>query len=451
MAITKIDYFYDRQQVRYLEQIVRAFSGYQYMTGRRGDLEPELKSVPCRMAITNEVVANIIRNQSESALNVCPMITVFQTGLRFSREDLQNPTHESTVQVTERHFDEQTGQYTGDRGRSYSVRRLMPLPFEMTIQVDLWTSNWDQKQQILEQIGLAIYPDFQIQNSENPLDWGAITLCTPDPDLTLSSRSIPIGSSDEIDIASITLKIKFWLSPPALVTEQKLIERVITNMTDSAPIPGVIMDGGDMLSTDMGYVVETLGNHSVMISGNRMKLLGPKASEVDENGDPYSWRKLISTFGVLRPAASQILLTAKVDDRTGILGTIEYTNDPSVLYWSIDPMTLPSNTLPPIDAVINPMETYPNQKLPPEVNGQRYLLLNDIGGVSQAWGALTAKENDIIQYVNNHWEVVFSAATSPDEEFVVNNHNNKQLKWVDGEWILPLEGVFSNALWRLIL
>ncbi len=452
MAITKIDYFYDKQQYRFLEQIVRAFSGFQYMTGRRGDIEPELRTVPCRSAVTNTVVANILRNQSESALLTVPMITCFQTGLTFRRADLQSPTHESTVQATERYFDTITGQYSSSRGKSYTVKRLMPLPFEMNIQVDIWTSNLDQKNQLVEQILMAICPDFQIQSSENGVDWTAIAVCEF-VDFTLSSRQIPVGSSDEIDIATITLKIPMWISPPALVTEQTLIERVITNMSDTAPLPGVYSDDSPITMSAMGSVVETIGNHSILVSGNQIMLLGPKGSQFQADGEtPYSWEDLILSYGVLRPSSSQIMLMSSIDDRNGIVGTIEYdTNNPNILHWSIDPMTLIPNTLPAVDGVINPLETYPDQKLPPEVNGQRYILLCDMSS-SLAWGNITAKESDIIQYVSNHWEVVFAAADeSESTEYVLNTRSNKQLKWTGKEWIYAVDNHYPNSLWRLII
>jgi hypothetical protein len=69
-----------------------------------------------------------------------------------------------------------------DRGNAYLVDRLMPLPFEMDIQVDLWTSNLDMKYQIAEQLLVATYPQFEIQNSENALDWTAVTVCFVEDD-----------------------------------------------------------------------------------------------------------------------------------------------------------------------------------------------------------------------------------------------------------------------------
>lgn len=45
MTITPYEFFYDGQQRRFLEQIVRAFSGFSYQTGRQGGA-PQTLLVP---------------------------------------------------------------------------------------------------------------------------------------------------------------------------------------------------------------------------------------------------------------------------------------------------------------------------------------------------------------------------------------------------------------------
>ena len=50
---------------------------------------------------------------------------------------------------------------TSNCGNAYNVERIMPLPFNMELQVDIWTSNQKQKYQLSEQILLAMWPEFQ--------------------------------------------------------------------------------------------------------------------------------------------------------------------------------------------------------------------------------------------------------------------------------------------------
>lgn len=156
--INRYDYFYDAQIKRYLMQVVRAFSGFQYRTGARGAIGPSLNLVPCLPAKRNRQAAVIQRNNSENTILSVPMITVDLVNFQPDRDRMQNPNHIDSVQVTERAKDAVTGEYTSERGNRLTVDRLMPRPYNMTVQVDIWTSTMDQKHQLLEQIDTVIYP-----------------------------------------------------------------------------------------------------------------------------------------------------------------------------------------------------------------------------------------------------------------------------------------------------
>jgi hypothetical protein len=447
--IQGLDYFYDRQQPRFLEQIIRAFSGFQYMSGSRAGLPPALVQVPCRLASTNSVVANIIKNQSANTLNTVPMITVWQTGLQLRNDDLQNRNHVDTRQVVERDIDPDTGAYTSARGQSYTVQRIMPLPFTMLIQVDVWTSNLDQKYQLEEQILTIMAPSFDIQNSDNALDWTALTTVYFE-EINHTSKSIPIGTStDEIDIMTFQLRLPIWLSPPAKVKQQTIIQQIVTNVSDTEPLPGVIMDAMSEGSKFLQSVV-TPGNHHIRVEDGIITLLGPGGAEHDPQGEAYVWRTLLDYYGFLRPAASQLSLKIGDDiEGTAIVGTIQYDqNDTSNLLWVIDPDTLPANTLQPVSAVIDPHKTYPiTGGLPSPVEGARYLILNDIGPC-EAWGDVTASMGDIIQFHSGAWTVSFHTAGS-GIQYVLNSHSGRQLRWTGDDWVLAIDGTYGPGYWRL--
>src|ERR1044072_6473151 len=122
MTISRYEYFYDGQQRRFLEQLVRGFSGFSYRTGRGGQSAQTLL-VPCPLAQTNRVAAYITENGSENTMNTVPMITVCQPGLRGRCGDLQNPTFVDNLQVLERNINQ--GQYGQDRGQADGVDRLL--------------------------------------------------------------------------------------------------------------------------------------------------------------------------------------------------------------------------------------------------------------------------------------------------------------------------------------
>jgi len=118
------------------------------------------------------------------------------------------------------------------------------------------------------------------------------------------------------------------------------------------------------------------------------------------------------------------------------------------LIWNIDPLTLPTNTLPAINAVINPYKTYPGNGLPVPVSGVRYLVLDEIGN-NQIWGDIKAAANDIIQYDGTKWVTVWKAEQHLENyEYLLNLYANKQLKWIGDEWILAVEGQHNPGYWR---
>jgi hypothetical protein len=453
MAIHTLDHFYDRQQLRFLEQVVRAFSGFQYTIGSRKGMPPELKMVPVTMAKTSKLVANIMRNGSENSLNSAPQITVWQTGLTGRREDVQNPAHVDELKVIERAIDPLTNKYTAERGRSYSVKRLMPRPFNMEIQIDLWTSNYEQKYEIMEQILPVMYPNFWIQNSDNALDWTALTDAHLE-DITWTSRSIPVGT-EELEISTMKLRIPIWISPPAMVTQQRLIEQIVTNINDVPFDENTIVDKDYAKGKRMSQEVVTPGNFKVYIEGNIASLVDERGSNVDAEGNPYKWSELLWDYGALRPAVSRMILNpnaADLEATSGIVGTLQYSQDPNELFFQIDPDTIPSNTFAPVDALIDPMTAFPSQKLPPVAQGQRYLIISDVGP-SVAWGNLNASVNDIIEFSGTEWFVSFDASQSDATQlqFVLNLNSSNQLKWTGIEWILSIDGIYNPGFWRLKL
>jgi hypothetical protein len=449
--LTRYDYFYDQQIRRFLLQVVRAFSGFQYMTGRRGDIEPQLKIVPCTMAKRNRQVAFIQKNGSENVINTCPMITIDMTTFNFDGDRLQNPGHVGHVQVFERAIDPVTGEYTNEKGNAITVQRLMPRPFLMQVQVDIWTSNMDQKCQLLEQIAQIIYPTFDIQSSDNPLDWSALTVCHP-KDMTWTSVSVPVGSEDQIDISTIQMDLPMWLTPPAKIKRQKIIEQVVTNINE-----GVYDDSGELINgRRMAQLVTTPKDNCVKITtgsgGAFVQLLGPNANELTPDGVKYQWNDLFEIYKrAFAPAQSQLRIRFDVaDDSPEIIGTLQEGTDGSVLDWQIDVDTLPANTLDSVNAVIDPLYTVPGDQLPAAALGHRYLLANDLPANSIAWGGTGARNGAIIEYKNTGWTVVFDGLPTEQKEFLLNLKSGKQLRWTGTEWSMAIDGTYAPGYWRFI-
>ncbi len=309
----------------------------------------------------------------------------------------------------------------------------------------------DQKCQLVEQIAQIIYPTFDIQSSDNPLDWSALTVAHP-KDMTWTSVSIPVGQDDQIDITTITLEIPMWLSPPAKIKRQKIIEQIVTNINE-----GVYDDDGVLINgARMAQEITTPGDHWIRVavtSGQAtVKLLGSKTQAMTADGALYRWDDLFKTYGkVLSPAQSQLRIRFSTEPSAfEIIGTLQQGDDASLLDWQIDVDTLPSNTLPPLNAVIDPQRTVPGDHLPVAALGQRYLLANDLPQDSLAWDSVGARPNAIIEYQSTGWVVVFDGLPSTTTHFILNSHTGKQLRWTGTEWGMAIDSDYAPGYWRII-
>jgi hypothetical protein len=458
-----LDYFFDGQLRAYRLQIARIFHGFQYESKTR-DGTSVLRQVPVRWGRTDRMVEHIMRNNSENVMNSVPFISVYDDGLSLAPDRRQNPMHYEHIKVAEREFNEETNSYTTKPGNKYSVERIMGVPYNMTIKVDIWTSNQYQKDQLFEQIGVLFNPTMDFQTSTNPLDWTALASIEM-KDLSFSSSSVPVGTETPIDILSFSFECPIWINPPAKVYQQKVIQQIVTNILEEHPCfakgTGVDYYDEDLL----GRTIATPMNYRVFIDGNEIWLLSDQGCRFDENGIPLSWKNLLPKYGKFRPATSIFALRKydahPSDNSKTIYGTLDYhPAQDNILLWSIDPLTLPGSTMDPINAIIDPHQVFPGVGLPSAANGQRYMMLEDIGGTdgpngqsgaTVAWGPLTASKNDIIMFNGTVWQVVFDSKTATTEGFVTNLYTNKQLHWDKTQWELSIDGQYAPGMWRIYL
>jgi hypothetical protein len=152
------------------------------------------------------------------------------------------------------------------------------------------------------------------------------------------------------------------------------------------------------------------------------------------------------------------------DTLSEIVGTVSYhPTDPNVLLFNVDVDTTPSNSLPPVNAIIDPVRSAPGVNgLPAAGAGQRYLLLNPINSGkagdddfdgADAWKSagidLVADTYDIIQYTGSEWLVSWSSNTDK-QEFVTNLTTGVQYKWNGTDWVKSWEGEYPAGQWSLV-
>lgn len=278
-----MEHFYDGQIKRYLTQFMRLMSNFAYKDGKG-----KIVQIPVRYGDMNRQVAQQMTKNSENIIQSAPFIACYIKSLDLARERVQDPTFVSKVNIRERAYDEQGQEYLNVQGANYTVERLMPTPYNLQFTADIWTTNTDQKLQILEQLLVLFNPSMEIQTSNNYIDWTSLSLLEL-TGLNFTSRSVPQGLEQDIDIATLTFTSPIWLTTPAKVKKLGVITNIITSMFADAPGTA---ESGAYSDPEVDYFtgrvsisigMNTLGNMGVLILNNTAKLLreGESYSRVD--------------------------------------------------------------------------------------------------------------------------------------------------------------------------
>lgn len=462
-------FFYDGQIEKFIIQFIRIISGFQVEFGKDNQGVNTLLRVPVFYGDSSRQVAQIIANNSENTMPTVPSMAVYISGLTYDRDRVQEPTHVSKMHIRQRAYNEVTQEYENAQGNAFTIERLMPVPYTLELKVDIWCSNARQKLQLIEQLVLMFNPAFELQSTDNYVDWTSLTavfLESPN----WSSRSVPMNSSTEIDVATLTFKLPIWISAPAKIKKLGVIERIIANTFVDSNISGDSLytsyniAGARQFFTPLDYGVLLIGNTLTLLKVSELETpREPTLTSPTKIGTKDIWRSLVNIYGELRNGISQVRLM-QPDGITEIVGTVSYhPTDESLLIFNADIDTYPTNTLQPINAIIDPTRVTVDNSILNPVTGTRYLLLNGIGSWDNPQGSgpaawrgtngqdLIANANDIIEYNGTNWIVSFDSQQSDSIQYVANLTTGTQYKWNLDQWVKSYEGEYKNGLWSLVL
>jgi len=396
-----MDYFYDGQIRRYVTQFMRVFIGFKYKTG-----DGTLRHVPVMYGDMTRQVASIIKDNSENKMSTVPRIACYISGLEMDTTRLADASFVSKLHIKERAWDETNGEvnYKNYQGAGYTVERLMPTPFKLSMKADIWTSNTDQKLQLMEQILVLFNPSLEIQTTDNYIDWtslSVIDLAT----LNFSSRTIPQGNDSEIDICSVEFKMPIYISPPAKVKKLGVIRNIVANVFGET---GDILALDDLIYAGTGNMIHTRnvsGNFRVLLlkSNNDQAndfdvsivspsevILANKLEPPTKTGETVDWNTIVNIYGGYISGISKILFLQADGNEMG--GTFVINEiDPTRLLVTLEDR--PSNTVvvssvypagrTTVDAIVDPYKfnpRRPNKETADQtiVAGTRYLVLDDV-------------------------------------------------------------------------
>ena len=143
--ITAVPYFYDRQIRKYIQQFIRIFAGFQVAMHTDNEGNVVYQTVPVRYGDVSRMAAHIVRENSENVLQTTPFISCHVTGLETAPDRRTFGQYEETMPVYEKKYNEATRSYENEIGNVYNIKRHQPVPYNLTMQVDVWTSNTEQK------------------------------------------------------------------------------------------------------------------------------------------------------------------------------------------------------------------------------------------------------------------------------------------------------------------
>ena len=485
-----MQHFYDGQIRRYITQLIRLFSNFSYKDG-----DGKIIQVPVMYGDITRQVSHILRDNSENKIPSAPRMAVYVTGLEQDRTRTSDSSFTSKVHIRERAYDSENKEYLNTQGKNYTVERIMPSPYTLQVNVDIWSTNTDQKLQIMEQLLMLFNPSLEIQTTDNYVDWSSLTTVELTA-MNFSSRAIPIGTESEIDVAQLSFSTPIYINLPAKVKKLGVITSVVMSIFDesagtinlgtSIPELKAFSDSPEELPS-MNKQEDRVQRNGITVGVSTYKdydiIVMNNIAQIVDRGIAGSvrWPTLIEALpGQYRAGLSQLQLQrATLPGEAGGMSvngsvTINSLDETQlIIVWDED--TIPTNTnlnspagrnnTGSIDFIIDPGKYNPTTA---KVAGLRLLLLGAINTSSNvgqagydgpdAWknadnSDFVAGENDIVEWDGTAWHVVFDASsdTGTTTKYVTNLNTGVQYRWTGTEWILSFEGEYRKGTWRLAL
>ncbi len=218
-------YFYNRQIKRYIGVFMAAFAGLQVETGKREDGETRFLSVPVVYGSKDRVVAGILAQNTQNKPIRLPTMSVYLRGM-----DLALDRQKGSGWIRNTPHVPDGGLLPDD---VVNLKQRMPVPYDLDLELSIYTSNMDQHMQILEQITMLFDPSIQIERSDSVYDWAknvVITLRNIEFD-----ENYPAGTERRKVQSSIRFTMPIWIESPAeyrndLVKTIKLRIQAIADM-----------------------------------------------------------------------------------------------------------------------------------------------------------------------------------------------------------------------------
>lgn len=198
-------YHYSKQIKSYLGMFMAIFSGLHVETGKREDGETMFLNVPVSYGSKDRVAANVQADFTQNKPLRLPLMSAYMRSLQIAPERMKGQGLErNSVHVP------QGGLLPDD---VVNLKQRMPVPYNMDVELAVYTTNMDQHWQILEQIMMLFDPSVQIERSDSVYDWAknvVVTLTDVDFD-----ENYPAGGDRRKMQTTLRFQMPIWIESPA--------------------------------------------------------------------------------------------------------------------------------------------------------------------------------------------------------------------------------------------
>lgn len=447
--VQNVNYWYNAQIRHLILCTIRLFSNFSISDGIDDRGNQILRRIPCTFMTSDKSAATELMSNTDTYVQSAPRMILTISSLKMNSEKMGgSPYYNYESEFTEKEFDEELGNYINKPGDTYHVTRLNPIPLGVTFKLYILSTMVSQKLQLLEQIRTLFTPTLELQTSENPLDWSRLTAITM-TDINWSSKGTMNLDTTNFDMMDFTFEIDMNLDLPAIVEHSKIIETIIEDLNSYGKN---VLYGWELDSISRDYYTPT--DTSIILSNNDEITLIP-------NERCPNWYKLLKTYGInYNSTTTKLKLHCNINDYTnpknisGFL-TINPSN-PLKANIVISDTELPKTNLPNVDSIIDPHDFQPQN-----IEGERYLLVNDLGSDTKIWGQIYNNSNElidifpknsIIEFKNNHWTLMTDPDNEPAEYYVRDNEDIKYIYTYNEDykvWVDCINKKYRPGYWRL--
>lgn len=238
----KQTYYYDKQIRRYILQFMAVFSVFKVMVGKTDTRGERLISIPIHYASMDRITAAIVANNTQNKPIRVPAMSAYLRDFKLS------PSRRHGTGVERRNVYTPVGGLVPDDMKV--IHQRMPVPYDLEMELAIYSSNIDQHMQILEQILPLFDPQLNIQTSDAPFDWTRLTSL----ELTgiMSDDLLSNQLEDRVIQTTLTFNMPIWLDFPANIKDDfvaKIFTRVgmvssDTSFEDDAAVIQELNDAG---------------------------------------------------------------------------------------------------------------------------------------------------------------------------------------------------------------